>query len=52
MYEEGGKILNRSFFVSELQEEGIKKAGFVDVKVVDYKVSSKSVSKGLLLTAR
>ncbi|KAH7179986.1 S-adenosyl-L-methionine-dependent methyltransferase [Fusarium flagelliforme] len=38
MYEEGGKVLNRSFFVSELQEEGIKKAGFVDVKVVDYKI--------------
>jgi SAM-dependent methyltransferase len=38
MYEEGGKVLNRSFFVSDLQVEGMKKAGFVDIKTVDYKV--------------
>jgi hypothetical protein len=37
MYEEGGKVLNRSFFVSELQVEGMRKAGFVDLKTVDYK---------------
>lgn len=38
MYEEGGKVLKRPFFVSEVQVEGMKKAGFVDLKTVDYKV--------------
>ncbi|KAM0191652.1 hypothetical protein ACHAPI_008703 [Fusarium lateritium] len=38
MYEEGGKVLNRPFFVSDLQVEGMKKAGFVDLKTVDYKI--------------
>ncbi|KAJ4227927.1 hypothetical protein NW759_004016 [Fusarium solani] len=38
MYEEGGKALGRPFFVSELQVEGLKEAGFVDIKTVDYKM--------------
>ncbi|KAG8666730.1 hypothetical protein FPOAC1_011545 [Fusarium poae] len=35
---EGGKVMGRSFFVLEEQKEGIEKAGFEDIKVVDYKV--------------
>jgi hypothetical protein len=38
MYEEGDKVLSRSFFVSDVQVKCVEKAGFVDMKVVDYKV--------------
>ncbi|RTE84495.1 hypothetical protein BHE90_000860 [Fusarium euwallaceae] len=38
MYEEGGKAMGRPFFVGELQVEGMKEAGFVDIKTVDYKM--------------
>jgi ubiquinone/menaquinone biosynthesis C-methylase UbiE len=48
LLEEGGKAMDRTFFVSELQDEGIKKAGFEDVKVVDYKVSVVSVKQYLV----
>ncbi|KAM0234168.1 hypothetical protein ACHAPO_006549 [Fusarium lateritium] len=38
LLEEGGKVIGRPFFVHEQQQESIEKAGFEDIKVVDYKV--------------
>ncbi|CCE35191.1 uncharacterized protein CPUR_02122 [Claviceps purpurea 20.1] len=38
LFREGGKILNRPFFVSQLQQQAFDKAGFVDKKVVQYKI--------------
>ncbi|KAF5251005.1 hypothetical protein FANTH_3869 [Fusarium anthophilum] len=38
MYEEGGKALGRDFFVNDLQVEGLKRAGFSSLKIVDYKI--------------
>jgi hypothetical protein len=38
LFREGGKIMDRPFFVRELQEEAFNKAGFVDQQKVIYKV--------------
>lgn len=38
LFREGGKVLNQSFFVQELQQQAIDQAGFVEKKVVRYKV--------------
>ncbi|KAF4448164.1 hypothetical protein F53441_8399 [Fusarium austroafricanum] len=38
MYEEGSKVLGRDFFVSDLQVKGMEKAGFTNLKTVDYKI--------------
>lgn len=48
MYEEGGKTLGRPFFVGELQVEGLKEAGFVGIKTVDYKVRFHAYPRELL----
>lgn len=37
LFREGGKVLGRPFFVRELQQQGLKEAGFVDIKTIDYK---------------
>ncbi|KAF4338324.1 hypothetical protein FBEOM_7789 [Fusarium beomiforme] len=41
LYEEGGRAIGRTFFVHDLQPKGMEEAGFVDMKTVDYKVSSR-----------
>lgn len=38
LFREGGKIMDRPFFVRELQEEAFNKAGFVDQQKVIYKI--------------
>ncbi|KAG6172122.1 hypothetical protein E4U51_007799 [Claviceps purpurea] len=38
LFREGGKIMNRHFFVQELQQQAFDEAGFVDKRVVRYKV--------------
>ncbi|CCE32996.1 uncharacterized protein CPUR_06919 [Claviceps purpurea 20.1] len=35
---EGGKVLNRPFFVQEIQRQALDEAGFVEQRVVQYKV--------------
>ncbi|KAM0206834.1 hypothetical protein ACHAQI_008060 [Fusarium lateritium] len=37
LFEEGSKITGNPFFVHELQQKAFEKAGFTDVKIVDYK---------------
>ncbi|CCE31633.1 uncharacterized protein CPUR_05486 [Claviceps purpurea 20.1] len=38
LFREGGKIINRSFFVQEIQQQAFDEAGFVDKTVIRYKV--------------
>ncbi|KAH7229996.1 hypothetical protein NW759_015401 [Fusarium solani] len=38
LFQEGGKALGRPFFVDHLQETEFRKAGFVDVQVIDHKL--------------
>ncbi|KAG6072989.1 hypothetical protein E4U16_004982 [Claviceps sp. LM84 group G4] len=38
LFREGGKIMNRPFFVQEIQKQAFDDAGFVDKRVVRYKV--------------
>ncbi|KAG6070534.1 hypothetical protein E4U16_006796 [Claviceps sp. LM84 group G4] len=38
LFREGGKIMNRPFFVQEIQQAAFDEAGFVDKKVVRFKV--------------
>ncbi|KAG6080763.1 hypothetical protein E4U16_008155 [Claviceps sp. LM84 group G4] len=38
LYREGGKKLDRPFFVQDIQKQAFEEAGFVDQKVVRYKI--------------
>ncbi|CCE32550.1 uncharacterized protein CPUR_06410 [Claviceps purpurea 20.1] len=38
LFEEGGKVLNRPFFVQEPQRQAFDEAGFVETRTVQYKV--------------
>ncbi|QPC64428.1 hypothetical protein HYE67_006659 [Fusarium culmorum] len=38
LFEEGGKVLNTSFFVNDMQVQGFKDAGFEEIRIIDYKL--------------
>ncbi|KAG6071169.1 hypothetical protein E4U16_006306, partial [Claviceps sp. LM84 group G4] len=38
LFREGGKVLNRHFFVRELQQQAFDEAGFVEQKSIPYKI--------------
>lgn len=45
LFREGGKVLDRPFFVRELQQQGMGEAGFKDMKTIDYKVGISTFRK-------
>ncbi|CCE35196.1 uncharacterized protein CPUR_02127 [Claviceps purpurea 20.1] len=45
LFREGGKVLNSSFFVQEIQQRAFDEAGFVDKRVAQYKIPISPWSK-------
>lgn len=51
LFRDGGKVLDRPFFVRDLQEQGVEEAGFVNTRTIDYKVCAAGLDIDTLIYA-